>query len=59
MLKPKSSQSSGCTQHSPDKLNIFKQTSARKLMAAIFWDREGVLMVEFIQQGATIMSEVY
>jgi hypothetical protein len=34
------------------------QTSARKLMAAVFRDRKGVLMVEFMQQGST-MSEVY
>jgi hypothetical protein len=26
----------------------FKQMSARKLMAAVFWDRNGVLMVEFM-----------
>jgi hypothetical protein len=28
-------------------------------MAAVFWDREGVLMVEFMQQGTTVTSEVY
>jgi hypothetical protein len=44
--------------HSIDKLKKFKQTSARKLMVAVFWDRKEVLMVEFIQQGTTIMSEV-
>jgi hypothetical protein len=31
---------------------------ARKLMAAVFWDRKGVLIVEFMQQGTT-MSEAY
>jgi hypothetical protein len=40
------------------KAKTFKQTSARK-MAAVFWDREGVLMVEFMQKGTTITSEVY
>jgi hypothetical protein len=44
--------------NSLDKLKKFKQTSARKLMAALFCDRKGVLMVEFMQQG-TITSEVY
>jgi hypothetical protein len=45
MLKPKSSQSA----HPPKKLKKCNQTlSARKLMAAIFWDRKGVLMVEFM-----------
>jgi hypothetical protein len=28
-------------------------------MTTVFWDRKGVLMVEFMQQGTTIMSEVY
>jgi histone-lysine N-methyltransferase SETMAR len=46
--------------HSPDKLKKFEQTlSARMLLAAVFWYRKGVLMVEFIQQGTTVTSEVY
>jgi hypothetical protein len=28
-------------------------------MAPVFWDRKRVLMVEFVQQGTTIISEVY
>jgi hypothetical protein len=28
-------------------------------MATDFWDRKGVLMVEFMQQGAAVMSQVY
>jgi hypothetical protein len=28
-------------------------------MATVFWARKGVLMVEFMQQGTTITSEVY
>jgi hypothetical protein len=33
----------------PNKLKKFKQMlSARKLMASVFWDRKGVLMVEFM-----------
>jgi hypothetical protein len=28
-------------------------------MATVFWDRKGVLMVEFTQQGTTITSQVY
>jgi hypothetical protein len=58
MLKPKSSQSSGCT-YSPNKPRKFKQMPARKLITTVFWDRKGVLMVEFMQQGTTITSEVY
>jgi hypothetical protein len=46
--------------HSPDNPKNIKQTlSARKLMTPVFWKRKGVLMVEFMQQGTTIMSEVY
>jgi hypothetical protein len=59
MLKLKGSQRSACTTLSPHKPKKFKQTSARKLMATVFWDRKGVLMVEFMQQGTTITSEVY
>jgi hypothetical protein len=32
--------------------------SASWLMATVIWDRKGVLMVEFMQQGTTISSEV-
>jgi hypothetical protein len=45
--------------HSPNKLKKVKQTSARKLMAAVYWYRQGVLMVEFMQKGTTITSAVY
>jgi hypothetical protein len=46
--------------HSPNKPKKFQQTlSAMKLMATVSWDREGVLLVEFMQRGTTIMSEVY
>jgi transposase len=45
--------------HSPNQLKKFKQTSARKLMASVLWDRKGVLILEYMQQRTTIMSEVY
>jgi hypothetical protein len=45
--------------HSPNKPKKFEQTSARKLMATVFWDSKGMLMVEFVKQGTTITSEVY
>jgi transposase len=28
-------------------------------MATVLWDRKGVMMVEFMQQGTTITSQVY
>jgi histone-lysine N-methyltransferase SETMAR len=60
MLKPKSSQSSGWTHiHQTNRKTLIKRLRARKLMAAVFWDRKGALMVEIIQQGTIITSEVY
>jgi histone-lysine N-methyltransferase SETMAR len=38
----------------------FKQTnSTRKSMCTLFWDRKGVLLVEFLPQGSTISAGVY
>jgi hypothetical protein len=57
VLKPKRSQQSKqwMHTHSPNKPRKFKQKLyARKLMAAVFWDRKGVLMVEFMQRGTTM-----
>jgi hypothetical protein len=38
---------------------VSTNVACRWLMAAVFWDRKGVLMVEFMQEGTTVMSEVY
>jgi hypothetical protein len=41
--------------HSSNKPKKFKQAfSARKLMATVFCDRKGMLMVEFMQKGTTV-----
>jgi hypothetical protein len=46
--------------HSSNKPKEFKQMlSARKLMASVFRDRKGELMVEFMQQGTAVLSQVY
>jgi hypothetical protein len=46
--------------HSPNKAKKFKLIlSARKLIAAVFWGRKGVLMVEFMQHEITVTSEAY
>jgi hypothetical protein len=60
VLKPKSSQSSGCTHinHTSRKSLNKSCLPARKLMVTAFCDRKGVLMVEFMQQGTTIMPEM-
>jgi hypothetical protein len=59
MLKPKSSQSSECTHiHQRIQKSLNKCQHARKLMATVFCDRKGMLMMEFMQQGTTT-SEAY
>jgi hypothetical protein len=45
--------------HSPNKPKKLEQTSARKLMATVLWNKKGVLMVEFMQQGTAMTSEIY
>jgi hypothetical protein len=46
--------------HSTKRATKFKQTlSARKPKTAIFWNKKPVLLVELMQQGTTIMSQVY
>jgi hypothetical protein len=58
-VETKEQPNSGCT-HSPNKPKKFKQMfSARKLIAAVFWDRKGVLMIKFMLQGTTVILEVY
>jgi alpha-amylase/alpha-mannosidase (GH57 family) len=47
----------GCTHIHQKSKKCLNKRLARKLMATVFWDRKGVLMVEFMQQGTTIMSE--
>ncbi|GFX44862.1 uncharacterized protein C05D11.1 [Trichonephila clavipes] len=45
---------------SPTRLRKARQTlSARKLMVTVFWDVQGILLIEFMTHGTTINSEVY
>jgi len=38
----------------------FKQTtSTRKVMCTVFWDRKGILLVDFLPQGSAINAGVY
>jgi hypothetical protein len=59
-VETKEQSKQGVYTHSPNKPKKFKKhyLPATKLMATVFWDRRGVLMVAFMQQGAT-MSQVY
>jgi hypothetical protein len=46
--------------HSPNKPRKFKQSLAkRKLMATVFWDRKGVLLIGFMEPGTMITSETH
>jgi hypothetical protein len=45
--------------HSPNKPNKLKQIlSARKLMASVFLDEKGILVVEFTQKETKVTSKV-
>ena len=37
----------------------WKTLSARKVLTTVFWDVKGILLLEFMECGATINSEVY
>jgi hypothetical protein len=39
--------------------SLNKHLPTRKPMATVSWNRKGVLIVEFMQQGTTMMPEVY
>jgi len=46
--------------HSPNKPRKFKQSFAnKKLTATVFWDRKGVLLIEFMEPGTTITETRY
>jgi hypothetical protein len=47
-----------CT-YSPNKRKKLIPTSPRKLITAVSWDRKGVPLVVFMQQGTTMTSKVY
>jgi len=60
-ITPESKQQSLHWKHTGSpKRKKFKQTiSTRKIMCTVFWDTQGVLLVEFLPQGTTINSAVY
>jgi hypothetical protein len=33
--------------------------SARKVMASVFWDNEGILFIDYLEKGKTIIREYY
>jgi len=60
-ITPESKQQSLHWKHTGSpKRKKFKQTfSTRKIMCTVFWDRQDVLLVEFLPQGTTINSALY
>jgi len=47
-------------QSSSPKAKKFKQASSvRKIMATIFWDRKGILLIDFLERGLTINTDAY
>ncbi|GFQ98652.1 HTH_48 domain-containing protein [Trichonephila clavata] len=60
-VTPESKQQSMEWRHSSSPKRVkFKQTiSARKIMCTIFWDRKGVLLVEFLPRNETINAASY
>jgi len=42
----------------PTKTKFKQTTSTRKVMCTMFWDRKGVLLVDFLLQGSTINAGV-
>jgi len=44
---------------SPTKTKFKQTTSTQKITCTVFWDRKGVLLVDFLPQGSTINTGVY
>lgn len=45
--------------HSPKTKKFKTLISAKKIMASVFWDRRGVLLVDFMPQGKTVTADAY
>jgi len=43
--------------HRPKKFRV--QKSAGKVLASIFWDQDGILLIDYIPKGQTINAEFY
>jgi len=60
-ITPESKQQSLHWKHTglPKRKKFKQMISTRKIICTVFWDRQGVLLVEFLSQGTTINSAVY
>jgi len=41
----------------PQKFQVHK--TAEKVLASIFWDKEGVLLIDYLPKGQTVNAEYY
>jgi hypothetical protein len=59
-ITPESKQQSLHWKHtgSPKRKKLKQTFLTRKIMCTVFWDRQGVLLVEFLPQGTTINTAV-
>ena len=44
---------------SPTPVKFRKIASAGKVMASVFWDSEGVLMIDYLERGKTVTGIYY
>ena len=44
---------------SPRPKNFRVQKSTRKVLASIFWDKDGILLIDYLPKGQTINAEYY
>ena len=58
LLNPSNSHCSGAI-HIPQNQKFKTSISVKKIMASLFWDRKGILLVDFMPPGATINAAAY
>ena len=58
---PETKLQSMCWKHplSPPPVKFRRVASVGKVMASVFWDREGVLLVDYLEQGKTVTGVYY
>ena len=50
---------SGCIAAHPAPKKFWVQKSAGKVLASIFWDQDGILLIDYLPKGQTINAEYY
>ena len=60
-FEPETKQQSKQLKHvnSPKSVRFCKIVSAGKVMASVFWDSEGVLMIDYLERGKTVTDVYY